>query len=576
MWKRFLNAFGAFFIPAVLLMFVLSCGGGDGGGSSDSDDDSGDNSANETVISETTTRAGLTIADDEVLVAPDGYSLTMTVDGVETPMESGKTYTGDIVLTVTEEIPVTYSSDTGTVYWRAAVYVEDGLYDKDRSVEAAVTGGTVTNASADFASGSEAAPNIKSTGENFNGIVVEGDSTYTINSPVIRFTGNGGNDFSGYGAAIVSKGTSNVAVNNADIVNTGVVRTAVFVGGSSTMTVNDSYLEVNNGTLPEDYTFTVAMGKMMEVPWMLGLTGNCRATNLVGTATASYNNTTIRAQAWGCLSTDDNSGVTLNATDCTIETVESGYGAYSIGSGTVDTFSGCTIDVADMAMIMANGTASGVFTRSAANITQVTSGRFGVMFHASNSGTLTVNEGSVFNTGEAVFMVKSAGPTIVVDDSTLTSGNGIILQAMVNDDMGGYGDTANVTFSNMQGAKALIGDIINGMKGIVNVTFKNATITGAITTSTTAAVGPVSQATYYNISEVTNTYETTGYGMTVSLDGDSDWIVDTTSYLTRLTIASGATVTAPAGKTLTMTVGGVATAIEDNKTYTGNIVLDVS
>jgi hypothetical protein len=275
------------------------------------------------------------------------------------------------------------------------------------------------------------------------------------------------------------------------------------------MTVNDSYLEVNNGTLPSGYTSNTTLGMMMEVPWMLGLTGNCRATNLVGTATASYNNTTIKAQAWGCLSTDDNMGVTLNATDCIIETVDSGYGAYSIGSGTSDTFSGCTIDVADMAMIMANGTASGVFTKSASNITQVTSGRFGVMFHASNAGTLTIDKGSVFNTEEAVFMVKSASPTIVVDDATLTSKNGIILQAMVNDDpnMSGGGGTVNATFSNMQGSKALKGDIVNGMSGAVNVTLKDATITGAITTSTTAAVDTISQATYYNISEVTNTYE---------------------------------------------------------------------
>jgi hypothetical protein len=228
-----------------------------------------------------------------------------------------------------------------------------------------------------------------------------------------------------------------------------------------------------------------------------------------------------------------------------------------------------------MGLIMANGSASGVFTKSDSNVTQVTSGRFGVMFHASNKGTLTINEGSVFNTGEAVFMVKSAGPTIAVDNSTLTSANGIILQAMVNDDMGGTGDTANVTFSDMQGTKALVGDIINGMEGTVNVTFVNATITGAITTSTTSPVGTVNQANLQNLSEVTNTYGTTGYAMTASLDGSSTWVVDTTSYLTKLTIASGATVTAPSGKSVTMTVGGVATTIAAG-TYSGNIVLTVN
>lgn len=576
MKKDFLKHQIIIFLAITVMVFFAACGGSDndddGSSSSDSNTDDSGGSDITTYYNETTELTSLVIGDDEVLGAPDGYSLTMTVDGVETSMNPG-TYTGDIVLTVTDEIPVTYSSATGTVYWRTAVYVEDGKYVPEKSVEAAWGGGTVTDTTATNL-------DITSVGENFNGIVVTGNSTYTIDDPIITFTGNGGNDFSGYGAAIVSKGSSNVTVNNADIINTGVVRTAVFVGGSSTMTVNNSYLEVNNGTLPSDYTFTTTLGQMKEVPWMLGLTGNCRATNLVGTATANYNNTTIKAQAWGCLSTDDtdNPGVTLTATDCTIEAVESGYGAYSIGTGTVDTFKGCTIDVHDIALIMANETASGIFTSSESNATEVTSGRFGVMFHANNQGTVTINNDSVFDTGKAVFMVKSASPNIVVEDSTLTSGNGIILQAMNNDDpdMGGSGGNASVTFSDLYDEKALNGDIINGMSGNVDVTFENSTITGAITTSTTAAVGTISQATYYNVSEVTNTYGTTGYGMTVSLDGDSEWIVDTTSYLTGLNLESGATVTAPAGHYVTMTIGGTSTTITAGNNYSGTIVLTVN
>jgi hypothetical protein len=560
--KRFTKSLVASGIITLFMMFVMACGG--------SSSPSSDSSNNSTIISETTTKTSLTIAAGETLAAPTGYSLTMTVDGVETPMNAG-TYTGNIVLTVTKQISVTYGS-LDPVDWRTAVYVEDGAYVADKSVAAAWGGGTVTDSAATDLT-------LTSLGENFNGIVVTGDSTYAIENPDIAFTGNGGNDFSGYGAAIVSKGTSNVTVNNANIINTGVVRTAIFAGGSSTLTVNDSYIEVHNGTLPSDYTFNVTLGKMMEVPWMLGLVGNCRATNLVGTAKAYYNRTTIIADGWGCLSTDDNSGVTLVATDCTIKTLTSGYGAYSIGSGTSDTFSGCIIDVADMAMIMANGTASGTFTKSAGNITQVTSGRFGIVAHASNVGTLTINEGTKFNTDEAVILVKTASPTIVVDNSTLTSGTGIILQAMNNDDPnmsgGAPGSALNATFSNMQGEKAMIGDIVNAMSGTVNITFENATITGAITTATAASVGTISQATYYNIGEVTNTYEATSYSITASLDGDSTWVVSKTSYLTGLTIAGGAVVTAPDGKTVTMMVDGIATPIAAG-TYTGKIVLTVS
>jgi hypothetical protein len=548
------HGFAGMCVAVALMMLFVACGSS---GSGDGDDN---DSVNETVISETASMTELTIAEDEVLVGPDGYSLTMTIDGVETPMDSGS-YTGDIVLTVTEEIPVTYGS-LDTVYWRTAVYVEDGVYDADKSVEAAWINGTVTDASA---TGLE----LTSVGENFNGIVVLGDSTYTIDNPSIAFTGNGGNDFSGYGAAIVSKGTSDVTVNNAEIINAGCVRTAIFAGGDSTMTVNDSIIEVYNGTLPDDYVTNTEMGEMMEVPWQLGLVGNNRATNLLGTATANYNNTTIQAEGWGCLSTDDAKGVTLNATGCTIITTDSGYGAYSIGNGTVDTFDNCTVNVADMAMILAQS-GEGVFT----NGTTVDSGRFGVMAHG-GTAYLTI-EDSTFDTEDSLIQFKSTGGDILVENSTLNPGNGIILQAMLNDDpnFGGSpeGDL-NVSFIDM--AADLSGDIVNATSGTVNVSLENTDITGAITTATATSAGTISQDTYYNVGAVTNTYEETGYGMTVSLDSTSNWIVDTTSYLTGLTVASGATVTAPSGYTVSMTVDGAPTTIAAG-TYSGDIVLTVN
>jgi hypothetical protein len=556
------------FLAAVSL---INCGGGS---SSSSSTNSNNGSDNQTVISSNETLSTLTIADGETLVAPSGYSLTMTVDNVETSMDAG-TYNGNIGLTVTDQIPVTYSSATGTVYWRAAAYIEDGLYISNKSVPSSVVNGTVGGSSAVFTSGSDATPNIKSVGENFNGIVVTGDSSYEIDNPYIRFTGNGGNDFSGYGASIVSKDTSDVTINNANIVNYGVVRTAVFAGGSSTITVNDSYIEVHNGTLPSDYVTNTNAGQMKEVPWQLGLSGNCRATNLVSTAKAYYNNSTIIAEGWGCLSTDDSKGVTLVATDCTIKTLTSGYGTYSIGDGTIVTFNGCTVDVADMAMILANGTAKGIFTKSTNNTCQITSKRFGVMVHASNEGSLTINEGTTFDTEEAVILVKTASPAIVVDNATLTSTNGIILQTMNNDDPNMSGGTPsgdlNAAFSNM----TLAGDIYNGQKGNVNVSFKNASITGAISTTTTTAKGAISKANYKNVSEVTNTTGATGYGMTVLLDAESSWVVSKTSYLTGLTVKSGASITAQAGYDLTMTVNGITTTIAAGD-YTGDIVLMVA
>ena len=566
------------------------------------------------VVDETSFLTSLTIAEGATITAPEGHSLTLTVDGIETPIQPG-TYKGDITLTLTKEIPVVYQNRTYKV--RMAVDVEDGKYVAEKSVAAAVVGGNVTDSSAEDIS-------ITSVGPNFNGIMIKGDSRYSIINPVIKLTGNGGSDFAGIGAAIVSEGTADVTVNNATIINHGVIRSAVVVKDNSNIHINDSYIEVHDGILPDDveepWNGNNKYG-MIAVPWMLGLTGNCRATNLTGYGTAYYNNSHIKAQAWGALSTDACRDVKLYVTNSHIETVESGYGAYA--DGAYDKFSGCLFDVTDYALIMTGGT--GIFTDK----TVVNSGRFGVMFHG--SANLTINKGSVFNTKKAVIQVKSAYPTIVVDNAELISENGLILQAMVNDDPnkmpgamfgggmpggmpggppGGMGGAPGGDMPSGEGARGgdmpgggmpgggmpgvpggsgdvsatfrnvtLNGDIISSMTtmGDVKVSFESATITGAITTAVATPVGEPSYEKYYLIGEVNNSYCATDdeYGMKISLDKSSSWIVEETSFLTSLTIAEGAVITAPRGYGVTMTVDGVKTPLGPG-TYEGKIVLTVT
>jgi hypothetical protein len=59
------------------------------------------------------------------------------------------------------------------------------------------------------------------------------------------------------------------------------------------------------------------------------------------------------------------------------------------------------------------------------------------------------------------------------------------------------------------------------------------------------------------------------------IDSSSAWIVRKTFYLTGLSIASGANVSAPAGNKLTMTVEGTEKLIAAGD-YNGKIVLQVS
>jgi hypothetical protein len=559
------------------------------------------------VVSETTSLTGLTVAGGTIKAA-DGYSLTMTVDGVETAIKPGA-YKGKIVLTLTRIAVKKDATHNSQFNLRTAIFLENGKYMADKSVAAAVTGGTVTDTSVKDVK-------IASIGEAFNGIIATGDSkaSYIISNPVINLTGNGADDFAGIGAAIMVDGNAEVTLNKALITTNGCARSAIFVGGTGSLHVHDTNIEVGSPALPEGYkdVFTEGGKFFFRVPFMLGLSGTCRATNIVDKVkNVDYTNTRIKAQGWGAMSIDGGDKTNLNMTKCTIETIESGYGAYAIG-GSIDKFSGCTFNVADMAMIGTGG--SGVFTDG----TIVNSRRFGVMYHG--SGDLTIDKGSVFNTKSTAIQLKSPSHNIVVDNAQLNAENGIIIQAMPNDDPnsrashgsaegarsggapeGREGGSAprpegvegtavptvvssdiNATFKNV----TLKGDIINGNTAScpLNVTFEKSTITGAITTATvTLAIGPngeeITMKTpqlYKLIGEVKNTYCATNdkYGVAVSLDSNSTWIVDKTSFLTSLTIAKDGAITAPKGFKVVMTVDGVGKEIKAG-TYSGKIVLAV-
>ena len=569
-------------------------------------------------VVETTSLKNLTIKEGAVIKAPEGYSITMTIDGIETPIEPG-IYTGNIMLTPTKHTGIYYKARSGiedTYNFRTGIYVNNGEYMPEKSVEAAVVGGEVTDTAAKDI-------RITSVGDKFNGIIIEGNSKYSIVNPVINLTGWGGYDFAGYGAAIRTDGKAEVTIENARINNNGCERLAVWVGGDSITHVNNSEIEVHNGPLPE--VSTSGLMPLYGGTWRMGFTGNVRATLVVGNGTAYYNNTHVRAEAWGALSTDDVQDVRLYAVNCHVETVESGYGSY-VDQSSRNTFSGCRFDVADYGLILGGGEPNGIVTDG----TVVNSRRMGVMIHNNSTGKLTIDKGSVFNTKGTVIQVRTAHPTIIVDNAELNAENGIILQAIMDDDPSVYGggpggmpdgaggpmpgggpgggmpggaggpmpggpgggmpggpggiagDKSDITaaFKNVN----LNGDIINSMTslGEMIVSFENTAITGAITTATSVSQAvidgvEVSIETYYYMGEVKNTFCATDddYGLQVSLDGNSTWIVDETSYLTGLTIAGGSSIKAPDGYKVTMTVDGMKKPIAAGA-YEGRIVLKVT
>lgn len=471
-------------------------------------------------VAETTSLSSLTVGEGATISAPEGKSLTMTVDGVESGQALASTdgydlvfvpatYTGDVVLTVTDANPVEYTPAGPAAApvvspFRQAIYIDSAGFVLAKSVIAAIIGG---RPAADMVEGLE----ITSTGECFNGIYAA--SSYTVKDVEIDFTGNARSDFSGYGTAIVGTGEgTTLVVDGAQIRTDGVARAAVVAANGANVIVKNSDIQTNNGELPADYLPGIDTAKMRSVPWMLGLAGNVRSTNILGTNTkASYINSSIASEGWGVLSTDGCTTPTLTAINSTISiTGEDGYGSYGIGDAT-ENFLGCSFEVASYATIsrgsflfygdstpekvaqLNTDLSLGLTEEEMAAVpnlpTVVNSKRFGIMWHG--GGTLDVSGGTVFNTKETTFLDKGQAIKIAVDGSQgaqLNPENGVIMQFMDDDDPGpDFATMLNTGVYNEPTAPAELDathDLTRAGDADAQATFANITLEGDLYNST--------------------------------------------------------------------------------------------
>ena len=357
----------------------------------------------ETVISASESLGKLVIQDGAIITAPENQRVILTVDGVQRDLDPGA-YEGDVKLSVIDGVIVDYETHGSVDHYcmANAVSFENGKYAENQSVTA------VWNADADVRDGYVKNLKVVSRGDNFGGIMVR-DGEAVIEDVEMDLIGNGGCDFTGEGVGITAMGSAKVTVNRAKIHTVGSIRAAVVGREDAELVVNDSELFAADGDKPNN------IHGMTKVPWMLGLTGRVRTTNLVDKAHVVYNRCHVKCENWGTFSTDGTQpGAHLEMRDCVIESEKCGYGAYSIGE-CLDEFSGCTMNMGNYPLIMcAEG--SGLFT----NACQVNSRKVGVMMHGGQgSGTLTINGKTVFNTARAVLQVKGQGAYIEVSDSAL-------------------------------------------------------------------------------------------------------------------------------------------------------------
>ena len=330
---------------------------------------------------------------------------------------------------------------------------------------------------------------IEDTQSGDNGIIVVNADYAITNADISLLTDADGSDtcdFSGRGSAIAVYGSeASVIIEDSTIHTSGVATMPVFADDGATVTIRNSTLQSDGGTLSADYMNTPDQALMVAPPWILGIMGTSRSTNMMGdNTTTNVIDSETSAGAWAVLSTDAGTDMALNVYNTTLtlnnadesaaaplqaedgeisETLDnpytvnygSGYGTYAIGNA-VETFAGATINVGTYATIFTGGSATytaleagetyeltnaagettATYTATEDKATDIHSDTFGFMAHQS-SNAIDIEKGTVVDSGYATFLVKSGSSnetlTATVDDATISNG-GVLIQVMDNDD----------------------------------------------------------------------------------------------------------------------------------------------
>lgn len=376
------------------------------------------------MVQQTTHLSRLTIKEGGRLTAPEGKFVQLTVNGAGKQQKPG-VYQGDVILSVAKSYhmpPHGLMQVMGrSEEFRNAIVVENGAVAREKCVPAVIQGGSVTDQAAQDLY-------IASDEESFNGILVTGDSEYTINNVKMDLDGFGANDFMGVGAGITAVDNAHVTINDSEIKLSGVTRCAVHVGGDSVVTVNNCKLVNHSPDAPE---------WIGDFSWGVGFVGCNRLVQLCDNGTAYYNNCDLDTNGWGVFSIDGcDDSVKYYMKDCRVNLSgpnSHGYGAFCIGDRNVVRMDHCKMRVNGYALIVRG--MIGAARAEIVNGCEISGNRFGVFCVGDKATPVTISDSSIL-TDKATFVVKGSSTVFHVDNAKLKPRNGVLLQLMDNDEAG--------------------------------------------------------------------------------------------------------------------------------------------
>lgn len=375
-------------------------------------------SAGEHLIQEPIRTNHLVIEPGADLRAPEGCFLTLTVNGRGRPVQPGE-YHGDVTLTAaalkTEQAYPSVRRRT-PIPLKAAITVDDGKAAV--RVPELVQGGTVSDTSAEDIY-------LATSDEDYAAIVIDGEGSYTINRASIYMDGAGTNDFVGKGAGVAAIGSADVTINDSEFYLTSVTRCAVHVGGTGSVTVNNSKM-INLS--PQ-----VEMGSWS---WGIQIRGTNRLNQLADDGTVHYNGCLMRTNGWGILSVDGSNYAHMFVKDCDMAlegTNAHGYGVFCIGPTDIH-LDHTKLNVNGFPVLLLGMERKGVVDIQ--NGTEIIGRRFGLHCQSDLGSKITIRDSSI-RTGKACLLIKGAtGSDYHIENAVLEPGDGNLLQLIDKDDPG--------------------------------------------------------------------------------------------------------------------------------------------
>ncbi len=374
-------------------------------------------------VDKTTHLYSLIIKDGAQLIPPEGKFLTLTVNGYGRPIQPG-IYRGDVVVSVSA--PYHMGSHGLMVInkieqdLKQAAVIRNNKVIEAHSVPAIWQGAAVGDRETDGLY-------LASSEDDFNGLIIDGDSDYLIKNSCFDMEGDGHNDWLGLGSAITAIDDAKVTVDNCRFQFSGTTRCLLQVGGRSNVLVKNSRL-INIGPENEAWVGTFS--------WAVGFRGFNRVAQLCDSAKVRYENCQIIGNGWGLLSIDGSDDpVDMYVKDCDLSlsgAYSHGYGAFCIGDNHI-CYDHSRVDVHGYPVFLMGMEGKGVF--DVVNGCEITGRRFGAFVMDDDNSVLNIFD-STLRTGKSSICMKGSSTIVNIRNSRLDPGNGTILQLMDCDEMG--------------------------------------------------------------------------------------------------------------------------------------------